>query len=107
MAKKTYGVRAPKRMTLVLPARTADRLDRLQALTDASSATEVILNALLVYEVIAEAAQDGGVLMHRNARGHEQILPVCIDVEPAGPLPGEGEALSSDETHDSDASKAA
>lgn len=91
MFEMTSGSRPPKRMTLALPSRTASRLSRLQELTDASSAVEVIRNALLVYEVIAETAQQGGQLMFKDMSGKHHILPICVDVDqPAGPLPGEG-----------------
>lgn len=89
MKTKSRGDRASKRITLVLPPRTVDRLGRLQELTDASSATEVIRNALLVYEVIADAAQSGGQLLQRKRNGEFQLLPISIDVEPVDPVPGE------------------
>lgn len=92
MRQTDRGAKAPKRVSLVLPARTIERLERLQSLTDASSQTEVIRNALLVYEVIADAAQDGARLMQRTREGQYQLLPISIDVEP-GPEPKGREAI--------------
>ena len=70
-----------KRLTLVLPERTVSRLNELQELTDASSATEVIRNALLVYEVVAEAAARGSKLIERKSTGEMDLLPITLDVE--------------------------
>lgn len=80
-----------KRMTLIFPERTAQRLDRLQTLTDASSATEVLRNALLVYEVVAEAAARGSKLMERTQDGGLALLPLTLDVEICEGEPDEGE----------------
>jgi hypothetical protein len=97
MSDAHRGAKASKRMTLVFPERTAERLARLQELTDASSATEVIRNALLVYEVIAEAASDGGRLMQRTRDGRLEVLPITIDVEAGANHPDEGEPAAAAE----------
>lgn len=47
------------RLNLVLPAKSADRLDNLRKLTEASSYTEVIRNALRLYEGIVMEYEKG------------------------------------------------
>ena len=90
------GEKSAKRLTLVFPERTYDRIERLRDLTDASSSTEVIRNALMVYEVIANAAQSGSTLLQRSANGQYQILPISVDVEVAPNSPNPITDISTD-----------
>jgi hypothetical protein len=47
------------RLNLVLPAKSAERLDNLRKLTEASSYTEVIRNALRLYDGIVMEYEKG------------------------------------------------
>jgi Arc/MetJ-type ribon-helix-helix transcriptional regulator len=53
------------RLNLVLPSKSADRLDNLRKLTEASSYTEVIRNALRLYE---------GIIMEYEKGNRAQIV---------------------------------
>ena len=48
-----------RRLNLVVPASTAQRLERLKEQTSASSITEVIKAALLVYATVVDQLEDG------------------------------------------------
>jgi hypothetical protein len=72
-----------KRLNLVVPKRAIERLDWLQARTDAASHTEVIRHALFVYEQLVERLSAGSKLMEKTPKGELLPLPVSIDI--AGP----------------------
>jgi hypothetical protein len=72
-----------RRLNLVVPERAVERLNWLQGRTDAASHTEVIRQALFVYEQLVERLSSGSKLMEKTARGELLPLPVSIDI--AGP----------------------
>lgn len=74
-----------RRLNLVIPERAVERLDWLQDRTDAASHTEVIRQALFVYEQIVERVSDGSKLMEKTAKGELLPLPLSIDVKTAPP----------------------
>lgn len=71
-----------KRLNLVIPERAMERLDWLKDRTDAASHTEVIRQALFVYEQLVERISDGSKLMERTANGQLLPLAISIDVKP-------------------------
>lgn len=48
-----------KRLNIILPDRTVSRIESIKQTTMASSATDVIRNALLTYEALVEFASEG------------------------------------------------
>ena len=75
-----------RRLNLVIPDRALERMDWLQKKTDAASHTEVIRQALFVYEQLVSRLSDGSSLMEKTARGDLFPLPISIDVR-ADPKP--------------------
>jgi len=75
------GIRK-RRLNLVIPERAMERLEWLRNQTDAASHTEVIRQALFVYEQLVERASEGSKLMEKTAGGHLLPLAVSIDVKP-------------------------
>jgi len=71
-----------KRLNLVIPDRASERLDWLQKKTDAASHTEVIRQALFVYEQLVTRLSEGSTLMEKSAKGDLFPLPISIDVAP-------------------------
>jgi len=82
------------RLSLVIPERAMERLDWLQARTDAASHTEVIRQALFVYEQLVERVSDGSRLMERTAKGELFPLPISIDVRQPRVVSVNGEMLA-------------
>jgi len=76
------SLRVKRRLNLAIPQSAVDRLDWLQARTDAASHTEVIRNALFVYEILVERLATGSKLMELTAKGDLFPLAVAIDVKP-------------------------
>jgi hypothetical protein len=76
------GIRK-RRLNLVIPERAMERLEWLRTETDAASHTEVIRQALFVYEHLVEKLGDGSKLMEKTASGHLYPLSISIDVRPA------------------------
>jgi hypothetical protein len=76
---------AKRRLNLVIPERAAERLDWLQKKTDAASHTEVIRQALFVYEQLVSRLSEGSTLMEKTG-GALFPLPISIDVK-ASPKP--------------------
>jgi hypothetical protein len=54
-------------------------LSWLQKKTDAASQTEVIRQALFVYEQLVTKVSDGSVLMEKTQRG--ELLPLAISID--------------------------
>jgi hypothetical protein len=77
---------AKKRLNLAIPERALDRLDWLQKKTDAASHTEVIRQALFVYEQLVSRLSEGSTLMEKTTGGILFQLPISIDVK-ASPKP--------------------
>ena len=69
-----------RRLNLVIPDRALERMDWLQKKTDAASHTEVIRQALFVYEQLVSRLSEGSSLMERTAKGELFPLPISIDV---------------------------
>jgi len=72
-----------KRLNLVIPERAVERMDWLQARTDAASHTEVIRQALFVYQQVVEKLSEGSKLMERTPKGELLPLSISIDVKPS------------------------
>jgi hypothetical protein len=72
-----------RRLNLVIPERAVERLDWLKDRTDAASHTEVIRQALFVYEQVVERVSDGSKLMEKTADGKLLPLAISIDVKMA------------------------
>ena len=72
-----------KRLNLVLPERTIDRIERVRLMTGASSATDTIKSALLTYEALVEFLADGSQF-YLKRRDDENYSPVkfMFDVDP-------------------------
>jgi hypothetical protein len=64
MAEKTT------RLNLVIPQRTADRLEQLREKTEATSNVEVVKNALRLYEALIGDVADGKEIMSRDSAGN-------------------------------------
>lgn len=69
-----------QRLSIVLPERSAKRLEILKEKTDASSVTEVIKNALMTYESLAEHLEDGVVFTGTKPNGESFSVEFLIDV---------------------------
>ena len=67
------------RLNLVVPARAMERLEWIRERTDAASHTEVIRQALFVYEQLVERVSDGSKLMEKTAQN--QLLPLAISID--------------------------
>ena len=70
----------PKRTSLVLPDRSVQRLERLQELTGAGSATEVIRRALMTYESLAEHIRGGASFTVQKPGEEPYNVEFMIDV---------------------------
>jgi hypothetical protein len=57
------------RLTIDLPARSRERLERLREETEADSLTEVIRRALAVYEQLQRTQRHGGAIILRSRNG--------------------------------------
>lgn len=73
------------RLNLVLPERSVERLEDLKSRTDASSVTEVIKNALMTYESLAEHLSEGVTFTGRRPDGEVFAVEFMIDVEKKKP----------------------
>ena len=70
------------RLNLIVPERAMDRLEWLRDRTDAASHTEVIRQALFVYEQLVERVSEGSKLMEKTASNQLLPLAISIDVKP-------------------------
>jgi hypothetical protein len=64
-----------KRLNIVLPERTMDRINNVKELTLAPSVTDVIRTAILTYEALAEYAADGNSFFMKKD-GDDRLIPV-------------------------------
>jgi hypothetical protein len=69
-----------RRLNLIIPERAQERLEWIRSKTEASSDTEVIRQALFVYEQLVAKAAEGSILMEKTAKGELLTLPISIDV---------------------------
>ena len=58
-----------RRLHLVLPERSARRLDTLMEKTEAASYTDVLKSALRLYEAIVEETEEGNEICVRGPNG--------------------------------------
>jgi hypothetical protein len=58
-----------KRFQIVLPAQSVARLDKLQEMTEAATAAEVIRNAIRVYEALVKEIKDGKAILIKEHDG--------------------------------------
>ena len=69
-----------KRINVVLPERSIQRLEILKDKTDASSVTEVIKHALMTYESLADHLGDGVTFTGHRPDGSAFAVEFMIDV---------------------------
>ena len=69
-----------RRYTVVLPERTADRLENLKSMTDATSVTDVVKDALLTYETIVNLLSEGVEFQAIRPDGKAMEVLFQIDV---------------------------
>lgn len=60
-----------RRVQFEMPARSYERMRALQEMTEATSYSEVVRNALQLYEAAVKAEKDGGFVYVRKADGTE------------------------------------
>ena len=72
-----------KRINIILPQRTVDRIERIQILTLATSATDVIKDSILLYDSIVDYYINGYKLFIKKDSSHEYVpLNIMIDLPP-------------------------
>lgn len=71
----TSSVSASKRIQMDMPSRSVERLKRLQEVTEAASYTEVMKNALRLYEALIEEVEAGNEILIKRG---ETIAPLLI-----------------------------
>lgn len=69
-----------KRINIVLPERSVRRLEALKEMTEASSVTDVIRQALMTYESLADHISDGIVFTGQKPDGETFAVEFMIDV---------------------------
>ena len=85
MARKSNPL--GKRLNLATTEETRQRIERLQAVTDAKTVAEVIRRSLAVYELLLEQGQMGSVYNVCSGRGwsiHE-LLEQLLELSPVRP----------------------
>jgi hypothetical protein len=82
---KLNGEASGKRLNIVLPEQTMERINTLKILTAASSVTDVIRTAILTYEALAEFLAEGNKF-YLKREGESQFVPVAFlfDVKRTG-----------------------
>lgn len=75
-----------KRINIVLPERSIQRLEVLKDKTDASSITEVIKHALMTYESLADHLENGVTFTGHRSNGETFAVEFMIDVERKKPV---------------------
>jgi hypothetical protein len=90
-----------KRINIVLPTRTYNRIERLRKLTSTSTVTDVIKNAILTHEALAEFLSDGyKFYVKRDGDPHYSPVNFIFDVEPkAAPTAHEPDRTQAKKTH--------
>jgi hypothetical protein len=74
-----------KRINVMLPERSVDRLETLKEKTDAGSITEVIKHALMTYESIAQHLERGVTFFGQGPDGKQFSVEFMIDVKRKSP----------------------
>ena len=69
-----------KRINIVLPERSVQRLDTLKDMTEASSVTDVIRQALMTYESLADLISQGITFTGQKPDGETFSVEFMIDV---------------------------
>ncbi|MGB0083799.1 MAG: ribbon-helix-helix protein, CopG family [Rhodomicrobiaceae bacterium] len=64
-----------KRLNIVLPEQTVERINKLKNMTAASSVTDVIRTAILTYEALVEFLSDGNKFYLKNG-SDSHFVPV-------------------------------
>ena len=67
-----------KRLTVVLPERSVRRLNALVERTEASSYTEVLKNALRLYEALVDEAEKGREILIREEDGRLKSYQIFL-----------------------------
>ena len=67
-----------KRLTIVLPERSVRRLNALVERTEASSYTEVLKNALRLYEALIEETERGSEILVRESDGRIKSYQIFV-----------------------------
>jgi hypothetical protein len=63
-----------KRFQMEMPPKSVERLNRLREITESSSYTEVIRNALQIYEALIDETQKGGKVYVETGEGRQQLM---------------------------------
>jgi len=71
-----------ERLNLSITRRTKERIDELQALTDASTSAEVIKKAILTYEAMAKLTNEGCVFYIE--RDGQPLIPFDFSIDVPG-----------------------
>ncbi|NDV50389.1 ribbon-helix-helix protein, CopG family [Salipiger sp. PrR003] len=74
-----------KRINVILPERSVERLESLKEKTDASSITEVIKHALMTYESLVDHLSKGVSFTGHPQNGESFGVEFMIDVPRATP----------------------
>lgn len=74
MSKIMQSNGSTKRITLVLNEKSLDRLDFLVEATEASSRTEVLKNALRLFEVCVNGKKEGKDIFMKDEKGRISTL---------------------------------
>lgn len=67
-----------KRLNLIVPETTHDRLQRILNSTSASSMTEVVREALFYYERLVEVSKRGSILLEHHG---ESVIPFQVSID--------------------------
>jgi len=73
-----------RRLNIVVPERTVQRLNDIKELTDASSISDVIRSAVLTYGALANWLSDGSVFYIKTPDGALREIDMMIDVPHRG-----------------------
>ncbi len=68
-----------KRLNLSLPLSSYVVMEKLKAQTEATSLTEVICRALVLYKTVADSQKSGHPIMVKNGDREEQLLVVGVN----------------------------
>lgn len=80
MSKAPTVREGKKKYTVLLPERTKERLDYLKDLTDAGTITEVLKNAVMVYEAVAKHLAEGDEFTVESRNGEVSRVHFNISV---------------------------
>lgn len=84
-ATKLNGESPGKRLNIVLPEQTIDRINNIKNITAASSVTDVVRTAILTYEALVEFLSEGNKFyLKKEADGNFIPVQFLFDVRRLG-----------------------